>query len=164
MKTKRITKPEARAFLKALAAEASRLGFQPYPPDPDFPKYDCQRGRMWIVTDAGTYTLNVPDASDPIQIDLHSGNREYWITGRFSDPEARVDAAPYGSNPCNGKWNFYGYTAEQAIGQLLKGMALVNARPPTPEEGEAFRDAEAARLAVISARRRELDDYIALSH
>ena len=122
MKTKRITKKEAKAFLQLLNKTAAEIGFSE-------PTGTGASRKAEILTDFGTYTLRLPLPTDELQIDLASGGSAFWFYGRFEDTTQQLSAD---ANPYSGKWNHYGLTAEQACDELRHCMTYAGAKVLQP--------------------------------
>jgi len=142
----RITKAQIKEFTALLQSTATALGFRPYIPDPS--GHGCGReNAQWAMTDAGRFHLSAHD-TDP-------GDHALWIYGRFLDTKNPAVRHTGASLP-SGKWNFYGYTPEQAVTHWADALRRAGVRPPTPEERERYDAGDLAYYATAAKSREDI--------
>jgi hypothetical protein len=135
----KLTPTKANQFLTELTTLTEQMGFQTFQQDFDYPVYNMNGNKRWIVTAAGIYVVTIPEPH------LVNG----WVNGRFLNP---INVKMPRDVNFTGKWCF------PNLVRFKNGMDLVGARKPTDKEKLSFLKKETKRMEKISQNReKEVD-------
>lgn len=154
MRTKKILKKDAAAFCKNAAALITRLGFQ------DLSDTSPSHGRSQrIQTDFGIFIVHLPTMETWYPSTLEDINGRFQDTsvfGEWGSPERAIANSLDIALP-SGKWNILHSDPNVILAEFERRMKRVNARPPSPEEREAWELADAEEAAKLAVWRGEMD-------